>query len=182
MNLVKLAKGVGRAVLRTHDRQDAIAELQRRFGSEPRLPSTPIQRVLVICHGNICRSPFAAASLARQLPSLEVRSAGLFAGSGNPADGAALRVARQFGIDLKAHRSGPIDQDSLAGIDLVLGMEGRHRAELIRRYPDTAPRVRLLGHHLSSAPFTLPDPWGHPDEVLSSRSSELNRPSCAWFG
>jgi protein-tyrosine phosphatase len=166
LNLVKLAKRVGRVVLRPDDRHDEFAELQRRFGVEPPLPSSPIRCVLVICHGNICRSPFAAALLARRLPALEVRSAGLFAGEGNPAYPAGLRIAKRFDIDLDSHRSAPIDTEMLSGVDLVLGMEGRHRAELVRRHPDVAARVRLLGHFLQSGPFTLPDPWGASDDVF----------------
>jgi len=166
LNFVKLAKSVARVVVRADDRQDALAELQRRFGAEPPLPPSPIRCVLVICHGNICRSPFAAALLARQLPALEVRSAGLFAGNGNPAYPSGLQIAKRFEVDLESHRSAPIDDSMLSGVDLVLGMEGRHRAQFARRHPELAARVRLLGHFLQSPPFTLPDPWGSSDDVF----------------
>jgi protein-tyrosine phosphatase len=122
--------------------------------------------VLVICHGNICRSPFAAALLARALPDREVRSAGLLAGEGNPADPTALRVARIWDVDLAAHRTRPIAAADVGWADLILGMEGHHAAALERGFPDAGSKSRLLGHFLPSPPYAIADPWGLSESVF----------------
>ena len=101
-------KQVVRFVRSATERQDLIHEWSRRRGGEPPLPSPPIERVVVICHGNICRSPFAGVDLERRIPHIAVRSAGLAAGPGNPAEPGAIRVGQEFGLDLGEHRSSPL--------------------------------------------------------------------------
>jgi protein-tyrosine phosphatase len=149
-------------------RHDARHELRRRLRGEPPLPEGPLRHLLVLCHGNICRSPFAAALLAARLPALEVRSAGLRAGTGNPADPTAVRCAARLGVSLSRHRSASVSDEALAWADLILVMQGSHVAELARGWPQLCPRVRLLGDFLSAPPHLLSDPWGHPEEVFDA--------------
>jgi protein-tyrosine phosphatase len=127
----------------------------------------------VLCHGNICRSPFAEALILRRRPDLVVSSAGLAAGEGAPADPAALRVAKEFGVDLSGHRSRAIDPASLAAADLVLVMEASQALALRERSPAAAQRTRLLGDFLHARPFHIADPWGHPEEVFASTFARI---------
>lgn len=145
-------------------RADRLYQWRRRLRGEPPLPSR-VEAVLVVCQGNLCRSPFAAALLARRLPGVEVRSAGLRAAEGHPVDAAAVRVAARWGVSLERHRTRPVRQEDMESADLVLVMQGRHAAEVARRWPRSRPRLRLLGDYLSSPPYTIPDPWGR-DEAL----------------
>ncbi|HVH18406.1 MAG TPA: low molecular weight protein-tyrosine-phosphatase, partial [Myxococcota bacterium] len=121
---------------------------------------------LVLCHGNICRSPFAAALLPARLPNLEVRSAGLQAADGDPADATAASCAQRRGISLAAHRSARVDAESLAWADLILVMQGAHVAEIASRWPQHRARVRLLGDFLAGPPYLLPDPWGREEQIF----------------
>lgn len=172
MSLVRsIRRPVGTALrlLRSADeRRDLYFELRRRAGGEPDLPAQPIRRVLVVCYGNICRSPFAERLLARACPELEVRSAGFAAGGGDPAEPLAIEVAREFGIDLRDHVATRLDRPGVDWPDLVLGMTGRHRGMVLDRWPDRVERVRLLGDYLEAPPFGLEDPWGHPADVFRS--------------
>jgi len=157
----------GKLVLSARVRQDAIWEWRRRRHGVPELPTASISNVLVVCHGNLCRSPFAASLLAETRSDLSVRSAGLAASEGEPADGAALRVARQLGVALEAHRTHRVSDGDLAWSHLVLGMEGHHAAWIRRFGPEHAGKTRLLGDFLPAPPHHIEDPWGRSDEVFA---------------
>ncbi|MGH7822006.1 MAG: low molecular weight phosphotyrosine protein phosphatase [Candidatus Binatia bacterium] len=159
-------RSVARLALSPTARHDARHELRRRFRGEPRLPDGPLDRLLVLCHGNICRSPFAAARLAARMPNREVRSAGLHAGEGNPADPMAVACAHRMGVALTQHRSVRASIQTLAWGDLILVMQGSQAAEIAREWPQFRSRVRLLGDYLPAPPYSLPDPWGEQEPVF----------------
>ena len=58
--------------------------------------------ILVVCVGNICRSPIAEAALTQQYPNKTIDSAGLSAVVGNGADPKALAVMSELDIDMSA--------------------------------------------------------------------------------
>lgn len=88
-------------------------------------------RLLFVCTGNTCRSPLAEA-IARQeserrgWTTVESRSAGIFAASGEPASEGARTVAGLRGIDLTDHRATTITPELIAWADLVIGMSESH--------------------------------------------------------
>jgi protein-tyrosine phosphatase len=157
---------MARLALSPTTRQDARHELRRRVRGEPSLPDGRLDRLLVLCHGNICRSPFAAALLAARLPTRDVRSAGLQAGEGSPADPMAVVCARRMGVALTQHRSARASAEALAWADLIVVMQGCHAAAIAREWPQFRGRVRLLGDYLSAPPYLLPDPWGEAEAVF----------------
>lgn len=164
--LPESARRAARLIRYSEARADAWYELRRRTGGEPALPSGPMRRLLVICHGNICRSPVAEVLLANRLPALEVRSAGIAADDGGKANEAAGRAAGRLGLSLADHRTRHLREDDLDWADLVLGMEGRHTAAVAQRWPGSRAKLRLLGDFLPAPPHRLQDPWGEPDTVF----------------
>lgn len=157
-----------RAIRSAPERQDLLWEIRRRSRGEPALPFGPIQRVLVFCHGNICRSPLAAHLLATGCPELEVRSGGLEAREGDPAQPGAIRVGAEFGADLERHAAHRLTAVDVAWADLIVGMTGRHSASIRACCPAQCGKVRLLGDFLPGPPFALEDPWGQPDDCFRS--------------
>lgn len=155
-----------RAMRSRDERDDLRAELRRRWGTEPPLPCERPQNVLVICYGNICRSPFAGLDLALRNPGLVVRTAGLEAGEPRKAESGALRVAAELGFDLESHRSHRMTGDDADWADLVVAMQGRHRETIRGRWPETVGKVRLLGDYLARGPHLIEDPWGCEDDVF----------------
>ncbi|MFF7359096.1 low molecular weight protein-tyrosine-phosphatase [Streptomyces filipinensis] len=84
-----------------------------------------MRKVLTVCLGNYCRSPFAALALARRgTAELEVRSAGLIGKwEGEPAHEAMIEAARRLGLDLTTHRAQQITLDMLGWADTLLAMD-----------------------------------------------------------
>lgn len=105
--------------------------------------------VLVVCTGNICRSPMAAAVLAARLTELgvpvEISSAG-FVTDDRPAPPEVLDVLDARGLDVRAHRSRRLGAADLERPDLVLCMERRHVRE-----------IAVLDRDAFARTFTLPD-------------------------
>ncbi len=165
MRLTEPVKAAARLLLRAPSRENTLYEWWRRLTGEPKLPPGPIRKVLVVCDGNVCRSPFAAALLSSRLPELGVRSAGLAASQGDEADPVALVIGSHWGLSLCGHRTHSVMEPDVEWADLTLGMEGRHAAEIVRRWPGARTKTRLLGHFLATPPYAIPDPWGQPEEV-----------------
>ena len=89
-----------------------------------------IRHILVVCVGNICRSPMAEQLLKSALKGQEgitVESAGLGALVGHPADDYALELMEEMGEDIRAHRAMQIYPDMVHAADLVLVMEFSHQ-------------------------------------------------------
>lgn len=131
------------------------------------------QTVLVLCFGNLCRSPMAEGLFRNALPRDEWRvvSAGTHAIGGDaPTPGACEAMRQIAGIDISHQRSRPLTVDLLRSADHVFAMSRQQALEAAALLPDAAPRIRLLG---AFAPTDGPgdgpvDPTGRPagpDEV-----------------
>jgi protein-tyrosine phosphatase len=94
-----------------------------------------IKRILVLCIGNICRSPMAEGLLKEALPGHEISSAGLGALVGQPADPHAVALMQQQGIDISAHRARQLESWMIVTADLVLVMDMEQKRHLEQQYP-----------------------------------------------
>ncbi|GJL52054.1 MAG: hypothetical protein NPIRA01_32810 [Nitrospirales bacterium] len=103
-----------------------------------------VSRVIFVCHGNICRSPYAEFKF-RELGGHTI-SAGLKAKSGNPANSSAQVAASSRGIQLTTHRSQNIQEVSLQSGDLLVAFEPNHANSLYDQYfKENDVQVTLLG-------------------------------------
>jgi len=114
-------------------------------------------RLLIVCTGNTCRSPMAAAlgrkiladSLGCTVSALggrgvEVVSAGVFAGSGGRATPEAAGAVKKFGVDLSHHRSRKLTTQLINGADLVFCMTDFHVEEVRRLCRSAGEKVMRL--------------------------------------
>ncbi|WP_345815072.1 low molecular weight protein-tyrosine-phosphatase [Paraburkholderia sp. PREW-6R] len=136
-----------------------------------------ICRVLVVCAGNICRSPMAAALLEQTLETAAVASAGLTALIGYEADPMAVSLMSERGLDIRPHRARQLVGWMVASADLVLTMDQRQKQHVERGYPLSRGRVFRLGHGSGTpmkigAGFDIPDPY-RKDRAAFERSLEL---------
>jgi protein-tyrosine phosphatase len=134
---------------RSLDSQCRPIFLKRRlagsFRRQSKLPAK-VSSVLFVCHGNIIRSPMAARLFRQRVDSgLTVASAGLHAISGKRADARAVLVSQDYGLPLDLHAACPLTKELVQGFDLIVVMDTINEAQLLARYPEAAPKVRLLG-------------------------------------
>ncbi|MFD1505876.1 low molecular weight phosphotyrosine protein phosphatase [Georgenia yuyongxinii] len=134
-------------------------------------------RVLVVCTGNICRSPMGEVVLRERLADagladrVEVASAGISAEEhGNPIDRRARAVLAEHGYPVPDHRAHQVAPGELARYDLALAMTNEH-ARALRRRAETdgtsySAEVRLWREFDATAPqsageddLDVPDPW-----------------------
>ncbi|MBN3847583.1 MULTISPECIES: low molecular weight protein-tyrosine-phosphatase [Burkholderiaceae] len=118
-----------------------------------------INTILVVCVGNICRSPMAQYLLARELNGVTVISAGLDAVVGCGPDPLAVRVSAESGLDITSHRAQQLNVGLVGGADLILAMEASHKHEIMRRHPGASGKVFRLGE---IGRFDVPDPYTKP--------------------
>jgi protein-tyrosine-phosphatase len=107
------------------------------------------QRLLFLCHGNICRSPYAAHAVRALLPEglrerVSVESAG-FVGPDRPPPAEALKAALARGVDLGAHRSKLVTREQIERADLVVVMDGSQPSRLRQESPALRAPVVMLG-------------------------------------
>jgi len=133
---------------------DAVGavKLAERFRHHPRVRS-----VLVVCHGNLCRSSFAAGLLRSWLSSRGVRveSAG-FVQPARPSPPEAVAAAARYGVDLSAHRS---ELSVARAADLIVVMDPGQR----RRVCD---RVGRSEHDVLVLAISTRSPWQAAPSVI----------------
>lgn len=145
------------AVRRRLRRRRAIRISRRRV--EGIAPSAKC--ILVLCYGNIYRSPLAAALLRRQLPcDVEVISAGFHPRPGRPCAEDYISAVAQWGVDLASHRSRIVDAAIMEAVDLIVIMDERNERLAGELSPATRARQVWLGAFDESGDPEIPDPYG----------------------
>jgi protein-tyrosine phosphatase len=150
------------------------------------------KNIIVLCTGNICRSPMAEVVLRERLRGqaptsregetdsdpIKVMSAGTSALVGYPADPFAVEVAGRFGFDLSLHRGQQALTPLLSAADLVLVMERAHAEWVHRQAPPLRGRVQLLGRWREQE---IADPYGQRREVFEACFEQIDDCVADWL-
>jgi protein-tyrosine-phosphatase len=128
-------------------------------------------RLLFMCKGNICRSPFAEAYIRKLLGAgakkLELISGGTSPHAGRPCPEAAVRTAGEFGLSLDRHRSRQLSRRLVTRAGAIFCMDLENYDALLASFPEARGRCFLLRTFDRTAPgTTIPDPWGESLEVF----------------
>lgn len=134
-------------------------------------------RVLVVCTGNVCRSPAAQLLLADRLGTAAVRvtSAGLRALVGHPIDPRVAALLAEVGVreGVAARQLMPAD---VQAADLVLTMTQEQRAAVVRSVPSAVRRTLLLLEGADAAAATAAEGWpAHVGDDPAARLAALPR-------
>jgi len=139
------------------------------------------QHVLIVCIGNICRSPTAEYLLRARLAgrTLNVASAGLQAMDGHPMEATALELLMQRGIDASAHRARRVSADMLREADLVLAMEQRQLIAMMRLAPEASGKLMLLSRWCGGGDIV--DPFRQPPSVFERVYGLIDQAGESWL-
>jgi protein-tyrosine phosphatase len=134
-------------------------------------------RICLVCLGNICRSPMAAAILRRRLDDADLSDAVTVdsAGTGSwhvggPADPRTLAALRNRGLDAGDHRARQFTRASFSDYDLVLALDRDNLAELHTLAPDalSQDKIQMLRAYdpmaLASGDLDVHDPYYGGDD------------------
>jgi protein-tyrosine phosphatase len=121
------------------------------------------QTILVICAGNICRSPMAEALLKVALPNKTILSAGIVGLSGHPADPMAVECMAELGIDISKHIGRPLDRHLMLSADIVLTMSTEQVRVVEQQWPFSKGKVFRLCHWSAK---DIADPYRYPKDAF----------------
>ncbi|ALO36517.1 phosphotyrosine protein phosphatase [Colwellia sp. MT41] len=145
--------------------------------------------ILVVCAGNICRSPTAEYLFKDKLKGnlqdnsaasqIKVSSAGLTALVGKGAEATATNIALTKNIDMSGHKGRQLSSTLIAENDLILVMEERHLTDLLGQYPQARGKTFLLGKWIDDT--EIPDPYRQSHEAFDHVYQLIDKACSAWI-
>lgn len=134
-----------------------------------------VKSILIVCRGNICRSPMAEGFFNRELNNHSsdtlVTSAGITALVDYPADPNAQKVMQEQGIDISTHRARQLTDELARKANLILVMSNSHLQFITRHFVATKGKTFLLGHWRQ---FEVPDPYTQPHTAFEHTYDQIN--------
>lgn len=134
-------------------------------------------KILVVCVGNICRSPIAKALLAQQYPHKTIDSAGLSAMVGQGADANAFAVMKEISIDISDHIAKQIDEQLVMSADLVLTMSVNQSKWIEGRWPHCRGKTYRIGHWNDK---DIADPYQHDIALFETAKQDITTSLKLW--
>ena len=152
---------LSRLGLRARQAWASLPGVRRRQSVQAREMLQRAHRVVFLCWGNICRSPFAAAYARQVWPSnLEISSRGLHYQQGRTSPADAVEAASLCHIVLHEHRSSMISAEEVIQSDVIICFDELIRKEFLDRFPQAAAKTVRFGMLRPQGPLTVEDPFG----------------------
>ena len=126
--------------------------------------------ILVVCVGNICRSPMAEALLKQRYPNKNIDSAGVGALVGHPADPAALEIMNEQQLDVTNHVAKQIDENLAKKADIIFTMSDGQTKWIEERWPFCRGKTFKLGHWKDK---DIADPYKHEKSAFQTAYQDI---------
>lgn len=122
-----------------------------------------IRSILVVCVGNICRSPMGEYFLKKEFPNLHIESAGISGLTGHPADDKAVLCMDRLDIDMREHVAKKLNADLVRRSDLILVMSQNQQKHIEQTWPFAKGKTFRLGHWQG---INIADPYQHDQQFF----------------
>ena len=126
--------------------------------------------ILVVCVGNICRSPMAEALLKQRFPNKNIDSAGVGALVGHPADPAALEIMTEQQLDITKHVAKQLDEILAKKADIIFTMSDGQTKWIEERWPFCRGKTFKLGHWKNK---DIADPYKHEMSAFETAYQDI---------
>jgi protein-tyrosine phosphatase len=134
--------------------------------------------VLIVCEGNIIRSPFTARLVRRELGDqarISVSSAGLGATPGTPPPPTAFRVAARLHVDLGHHTAAALTSEAVAASDVIFVMDLVQLRVMRTRFPEARAKAFLLTSLAPEAALEVRDPFGGDEAAFQACYEHISK-------
>lgn len=139
-------------------------------------------KILVVCVGNICRSPTGEHLLKTLLPNKTIDSAGVATEKsrlvGKPADAMAVEIAAENGVNLNSHQARQLTSAVCREYDLILVMEAGHKEAVTRLAPEARSKTMLFGQWIGQQ--DIPDPYRQSREAFEHAYTLIEKAAQEW--
>lgn len=136
--------------------------------------------ILVVCVGNICRSPAAQNILRQYLPEKNIHSAGLGALVEHDIEKNMAELLQKHGFEHMGHKARQINEQMVAEADLILVMEHRHLSSIRSKFPTASGKTMLLGKW--NGDEEVPDPYKRSQEIFEISYGLIAKHCTQWKG
>ena len=133
--------------------------------------------ILVVCVGNICRSPIAEALLKKQYPQKHIDSAGLSAVVGNSVDPNSQAVMEPYNIDMSHHVAKQVDEELVMQADIIFTMSDGQTKWIEERWPYCRGKTFKIGHWTDK---DIADPYRHDISLFETARQDIVNSLKAW--
>ena len=134
--------------------------------------------ILIVCLGNICRSPTAERIMQKKLPGQRRRRAGKKALEGKDADLQAIKTALKYGVIVAGHTARQLTAQMCEQADLILVMEPSQIDMVADIHPPARSKTMLFAQWLPKK--TVPDPYKQSSEMFEAVFEQLNAAADTW--
>ncbi len=163
---------VKKAIQKVHTYQEdrllqKIRLAHQTRSDQPRYFPHPLHRILFLCYGNICRSPFAeyywnTKIREHSLPGPLAISAGFYPRTGRKTPPEIADLVTEYGIDLTPHHSRLLTRQEVESADAIFVMDRWNYQDLKTLFPHVKHKTYFLGLFAEDGRIEIADPYTMP--------------------
>ena len=135
-------------------------------------------KILIVCIGNICRSPSAERILQKLMPGKVITSAGIGALIDHQIEKNAAQLLDSHNYNSDDHKAKQVSTDIINQAELILVMERKHQQVLMQKYPSASGKIMLLGKWHNEE--EIPDPYRKSFAAFEHAFTQIDKNCQAW--